>query len=225
MKQTIRLLISEICNRHCAMCCNQSESHDLDQLPILGVHHVVAAEQVVLTGGEPMINPQLVIQIANQLRQLNPELELCMYTAHARNGAAILLMLEHLDGITLTLHKQADVHYFEKLQSWLDIFPNYYERDLRLNYFSEEVNITGLNTTGWRVQPMEWLKDCPLPDNEVLLRYAPTTDAERYYRRQFNELNKIPTMDPESRPGCLSREAGMDPPGTEREVLSPPAPR
>ena len=193
MKTAVRLLVHETCNRFCGLCCNQSPNHNLNDLPILQVHDMIGIEEVILTGGEPMLDPLKCIEIIRRLKWMGPNdgVKFYMYTAHAKRPAELLFLLQHdLDGVTLTLHKPEDVYYFMKLQDWLDKNVQLYQdRSLRLNYFVKEVDLAGVNTTGWEINPMYWLEDCPLPENEIFRRWAPPTDQERKYRNQYYERN------------------------------------
>jgi hypothetical protein len=93
-----------------------------------------------------------------------------MYTAYVGDIRLSLDLLELLDGITVTLHAIQDVHLFRnfnnaRLQSK---FPA--RRSLRLNVF-KGVPTMGLNLKDWEVHDnMEWIKNCALPADEVLMR-------------------------------------------------------
>ena len=91
-----------------------------------------------------------------------------LYTAKSKRPLDIIAMLNWVTGITLTLHEQYDVKGFVKLQELMgDTFEN---KSLRLNVFSN-VDIENIDTGTWEVKSgIEWIKDCPLPEGEVLKR-------------------------------------------------------
>ena len=64
-----------------------------------------------------------------------------------------------------------DVDNFAKVQYALE--PKFYNvnRSLRLNVF-EGIDISALNLERWKVKDnMVWLENCPLPKDEVFMRY------------------------------------------------------
>lgn len=193
MKTSIRLLISEQCNRFCTKCCNQTELHDLDGLPQVDVTAVTEAKEIVLTGGEPLLDPLNLQYIIRTLRSINRDLKIYLYTAKTRPPANLVVCMEHLDGITVTLHEQKDVNDFENFQTWLNFRPEWLStKSLRLNYFSEAgVDIQQLETVGWLVTNLKWLDECPLPENEIFMRWAPPTLREHNYRKAYNERNRL----------------------------------
>lgn len=198
MKKTaIRLLMHETCNRFCAKCCNQTDLHDLDNLEPLRIDHLLNHDEVVLTGGETMIDPLQVQYIVRTIRQINGNMRIYMYTAKTKPPANLIVCMEHLDGLTLTLHEPKDVENFKKFQLWLNFRPHFLDtKSLRLNYFPEEdVSVDGLDLKGWDVEAIEWLDDCPVPNNEILLRWAPPTKQEHKYRSRYNAINAT-TVDP-----------------------------
>lgn len=195
MAPSIRLLVSEICNRFCEKCCNQSELHDLDNLPIIDTPSILQAQEVILTGGETMIDPIRIQRITRTLRQINPDLLIYMYTAKCRPPANLIVCMEDLNGITLTLHEPKDVFDFQMFSQWMELKPDwFYSKSLRLNYFpSEGVSLEGVKVDGWTVEAIEWLDDCPVPEHETLMRWAPPTSGEHNYRKRYHEI-RISTL-------------------------------
>jgi hypothetical protein len=164
--------------------------HDLNALPLLTSEDVVKASEVTITGGEPMLEPLELQYVIRRLRYLNGNLRIYLYTAKTGNPAKLITCMEYLDGVTITLHHQGDVGTFKVFQDWLDFRSHWLEtKSLRLNYFPESVNIEGLTLDGWKVQALEWQKDCPVPDNEVLLRWSPPNNSDVNYRKIYHELN------------------------------------
>ncbi len=160
----LRLLLFEECPRSCKGCCNKD--WDLGVLPIVKTFE--GYDEIILTGGEPMLRPQLVITVAQSIKQSNPSAAVYMYTACLESFFHTHAVLEHLDGMTVTLHEQKDVEGFEVLNKMM--LNHLKKLSLRLNVF-KGVNITGIDTSSWKVKDdIEWIKDCPLPEDEEFMR-------------------------------------------------------
>lgn len=115
-----------------------------------------------------MLKPGLVKGVAQKCMRENPSATVIMYTAKADEPEEFLCTLSYLDGVTLTLHEQKDVLDFVKLQSRC----LFRDKSLRLNVFAG-VDLGGIDTWPWKVKDdIEWLKDCPLPENEVFMRLS-----------------------------------------------------
>ena len=163
----LRLLITEECNRACAGCCNND--FDLKNLPIVNMFKGYA--KIIITGGEPMLYPNRVKQVIKEIRYQNPTAKIIMYTAKSKRASSLVDMLELLDGITLTLHEQYDFFPFITLYNMINDRQLTYKM-LRLNVFSNVDILPNIyEFKNWKIKDnIEWIKDCPLPINEVLMR-------------------------------------------------------
>ena len=106
--KTLRLLLFRECDRACKGCCNKD--WDLDNLEVC--QSFKGYKEIILTGGEPMLNPALVKATVNKIRSENFMAKVYMYTAKV-NTLSIVDILDYLDGLTVTLHEQKDVEDFE----------------------------------------------------------------------------------------------------------------
>lgn len=164
--QKLRLLLFENCNRDCEGCCNKY--WDLTAVP--DCNDYSGYKIVMLTGGEPMLRPALVLDTIRAIRKVNPTVLIYLYTAKVDSTRMSLSVLDKLDGMTVTLHEQSDLEPWKRFASALD--PYDWAKSLRLNVFAE-VELGDADTCGWDVRDsMVWDTDCPLPDNEVLMRLA-----------------------------------------------------
>ena len=166
----LRLLLWDECNRACEGCCNKD--WDLEELPKLEAFHTLSLyDEIILTGGEPMLYPQRVVATIMSMRAVGIKTPIYMYTANVEAIASIQYVLGHLDGLTLTLHEQRDVQFFNQLNTLMRHYPHvYYNHSLRLNVF-KGVDVRGHDRGLWTVKDdIEWLKDCPLPEDEVFMR-------------------------------------------------------
>lgn len=199
MKSDIRLLLTEQCNRFCPDCCNQKPQHDLDNLPQFNLHAAVNATSITISGGEPMLDPLELMYAARTIQQVNPDCLIYLYTAKTRPPAPLIAVLDYFHGVTITLHEPKDVKDFSNFLDWMNFRPGWkYGKSLRLNYFPEEGIVLDelyakhkSQLQHWIVEELEWLDDCPLPENETFMRWAPPTVKEHNYRRAYNERNGL----------------------------------
>jgi len=167
----LRLLLFKECNRSCPGCCNNY--WNLDELPV--THNFMGYKEIMLTGGEPMLDPFVVHTAIRNIRWQNKKAKIFMYTAKVDQVQATIDVLNKIDGITLTLHNRSDIIPFHSLDR--EIFlnnPHLAKKSLRVNVFS---NVAKFNSElrhlcPWKVKwNIEWTKDCPLPDNEEFKRF------------------------------------------------------
>jgi len=163
MKKKLRLLLFSTCNRSCEGCCNKQ--WDLNELPVCT--DFTGYDEIILTGGEPMLNPMLVEQTAKRVRE-DHQGALYMYTAKLDDISYLIRLLEDLDGLCVTLHEQEDVHVWQSFNHYLPASQR--SKSLRLNVF-DGIDLDGIDTTDWVVKEgIEWIADCPLPPGEVFMR-------------------------------------------------------
>lgn len=167
----LRLLMFEKCNRSCERCCNKDFS--LDTLPV--VQDYSGYRTIMLTGGEPMLNVPLLLGTVAAIREVNPKAKIIVYTAKINRISLVLSVLEAVDGMTVTLHKQKDKKRFFNLNMVLmhkGLLALTQGKSLRLNAFREaEVPSTYEGHGIWKVKNgLEWIKNCPLPTDEVFMR-------------------------------------------------------
>jgi hypothetical protein len=170
----IRLILTETCNRSCERCCNKQ--FDIGSLPTYQGPEAKDVNKLILTGGEPMLVPNKVREYTNWAKFVNPNILVYMYTAKVDDIRQSIDVLEHLDGITVTLHEQSDVEPFMKFADEVSQQGLFENRSLRLNVFNE-VNIdlftfNLLSMAGqWIIQNnIEWIDDVPLPKGETLMK-------------------------------------------------------
>jgi len=156
-----RLIVTYKCPRNCEGCCNKDWPYESAK-PIQHFNY----EILILTGGEPLLFPDKVVQLAQQIKMASGG-KVIMYTAMMKG---LLDVLPYLDGITLTLHEPADVDEFNVWAFKHDKKLWDSGKSLRLNVFrSAEEGKEIFNTGVFKVKNhIEWLKDCPLPAGEEL---------------------------------------------------------
>jgi organic radical activating enzyme len=103
-------------------------------------------DEVILTGGEPMLDGEKLVGIAQSLRKTKAKIY--VYTALIP-GIEILNVLKAVDGLTISLHKEEDLDNFFLLADHLNNHPLLMvNKSLRLNVFK------GINISRWDV--MHW---------------------------------------------------------------------
>lgn len=165
----LRLLLFTECNRQCKGCCNKD--WNLDALPVC--NSFSGYKNIMLTGGEPMLQPELVKEVAGRIRE-ETEAQIFLYTAKTDDIDGLLEILRIVDGVTVTLHTRKDAPLFRDFNDSLrrsDITG----KSLRLNVF-DGISVGDTDVSGWLVKSgIRWIKDCPLPANEVFMRWNVTS--------------------------------------------------
>lgn len=162
----LRLVLFEDCNRNCSGCCNKD--WDIKNLPVCTDYSPY--DMVLLTGGEPMLKPDLVVQAINEIRE-QTDSPIILYTASLEKPLWLFLITSLIDGLTITIHNQVDAASFIDFDKRFKPSAQMMNR-LRLNVFKEAGFVPA--KPYWKVKEnMVWIPNCPLPDGEVLMRYKP----------------------------------------------------
>lgn len=161
----LRLLLTKDCDRSCKGCCNKD--WDLEALETVTAQELGNYDEILVTGGEPLLYPQLLLKELARIRAFSLGAKLIVYTAKTDNIGLFVAVNHIVDGMTLTLHTQKDV---AKLQEILDYNTRTNQKlggSLRINIF-KNIDYSSLDLNGWIIKDnMVWIKDCPLPENEV----------------------------------------------------------
>jgi len=189
----LRLLLTSKCHKSCAGCCNKD--WELDELPVCRDYK--GFSEIMITGGEPFLYWKVLPDIINEIQDpFDYPIPLYIYTAKFELDKIRYLYdnLRHdiyVKGFTLTLHDATDAanFYYElrrKKSQLIDIIQDWEERwDLSdTDIFSFRINVfKGVDTRFisksfplfWKSfiikKDIVWIKDCPLPTEEVFMRY------------------------------------------------------
>lgn len=169
----LRLLLFSDCTKSCPGCCNKD--WDLISLPICKSYDVF--NEIILTGGEPMMNPSLIKKTVQEIRKQNSKAKIYMYTANV-SVYDIYELFILLDGITVTLHDKSDVNPFINFVNNISTSPyKELKKSLRLNVFQGVDLFENLDSgenfdlKRWEIKDnIKWIKHCPLPQDEVFMR-------------------------------------------------------
>lgn len=179
-----RVIVTYNCPRHCENCCNVH----IGNVPEVKFEDLLKYEELVITGGEPMLLAPRVVEMIHRLRENGYEGKIWLYTSCVKISRwADRAVLNEVDGITYTLHhmpSQDDLRYARKLSKYiLDNQDNRNnKRSDRLLIDSRCYTVEVLQFIGsddynpldhWTsVKPLKWKDDeCLLPENEELVFY------------------------------------------------------
>ena len=172
----LRLLLTTKCPNKCPMCCNNS--WDFSKLPVVERWNY---EQIMFTGGEPLLYPSNVDRLANSIKdivsvQYGYTPKIYVYTAVC-DSMYLYIGLKSVDGVVLTPHNERDVNRFLAFNESLlnnPYYKDYTEKSLRLNLFKDIKKMIpeGTDLSLWQVKDMEWVKDCPVPEGEDFRRIS-----------------------------------------------------
>lgn len=164
MSKKLRLLVTDKCNRRCEGCCNKE--WDLHNLLVCNPEDYGKFDEIILTGGEPMLYPDRVVRTIHDIRR-EGSAKVYVQTAKVDDVYETERVLYWSDGMTVTLHDQSDVEPFLAFDRIAEMWMKK-NMSLRLNVFN------GIHI---RIPPhwdakvgIEWIKDCPLPQDEVFMR-------------------------------------------------------
>jgi len=161
----LRLLLFEECDRNCSGCCNND--WDLNDLEVC--ESFEDYDEVSLTGGEPMLWPDIVIDAAYKIRN-TCNAKIWLYTAKVSNLYAAIQVFWVVDGMCITLHEQSDVESWRRFSDLLSDGKFYRGKSMRLNVF-KSVDVQNI-PSWWKVKSdIEWIPNAPLPENESFMRY------------------------------------------------------
>lgn len=162
-----RLIVTYECEKNCAGCCNK-DWKGKPPTPLRNIKQLVGYDEVLITGGEPLLFPQHILELVYKLRhEVLSNAKIYIYTAAVERPATIARSINIIDGVCLTIHTQKDANVFGKYFYWGGAC-GLLGKSMRLNIF-KGVEIAPYYLNGWQVKrDLEWTKDCPLPADEEL---------------------------------------------------------
>ena len=165
----LRLLLFEDCERNCAFCCNKT--YDLDKLEV--VKSFKGYKEILLTGGEPLLDPQFVLKTVKLIKKQSPRAKIYLYTAKLDYVEEALEILKAIDGMTVTLHISLDKRKFMKFHNHMLANGIYHGKSLRLKY-EDGIYLEPSRFAEWEVVKFQWVEECPVPKGEDFMRAAGT---------------------------------------------------
>ena len=153
-----RLLFTSDCFRNCKGCCNKNWTG----IPVKKItfDELLKFDEINITGGEPMMYVEKLKELISRLKKHDKKVYL--YTSLPYPYQDFIDILKSIDGCSLTLHTVQDYKNFTAFDLNKINFP---KKSLRLNVFPK-IKIT---SEVWEVRPKVWIKDCPLPEDEIFV--------------------------------------------------------
>lgn len=163
----LRLLLFKEWLKDCEGCCNKN--WDLDSLPIAGSFK--GYDEIMLTGGEPMLKPTLVFETIRRIRDENQHAKIYLYTSYLTSQLILFCARNYIQGVVITLHDQSEVEDFMFFDIGLSQITYHSHQSLRLNIF-DNVSVPNVKLKcNWKIKKnIRWIKNCPLPENEEFKR-------------------------------------------------------
>lgn len=170
MKDKARILITEECHRSCFGCCN-TYSHIMENSQYINDFTGLPSnlDEIMITGGEPMLSPIRTERIAKELRNAYPASKIYLYSALYNKNLGKIIPI--LDGLHYTLHERAneeDIHSLYRLQELLQVNKeDWKEKSFRL-YIDDKVNlpIDIIHNIWSQVNISKWLTEQELLDKQ-----------------------------------------------------------
>jgi organic radical activating enzyme len=162
-----RLITTFDCIRDCEFCVNKvprimDQGYCIKPEDLKTIGHY---DMVLITGGEPMLDPERTLTIIKRLKAWNPAQKIYLYSSipvqHNR-------VLDHLDGMTYTIHKESSPMDLATIQATLMLHPN---RSYRLNIDPEYRQDLKIKPYLWeKIKIKIWydFKMVNIPENETL---------------------------------------------------------
>ena len=158
---------------------------EIDRLVIIRDKHedLFKYEEICITGGEPMLMSERVVEMIHRLRLQGYTGKIWLYTASSRKLKsywACKMLIDAVDGITYTIHHgkmetvKRDLTDLRHLDTYLKESDRSGKSD-RLYIDSRVFNQDYVDSLsyGWAVvKSLKWsMDDCPLPEGEELVYY------------------------------------------------------
>lgn len=173
MKRTARVIVTFDCNRKCLGCCN---SNLPEYKTIHSDEELMKYQEIVITGGEPMLIPGKVLEFINRLWDKGYRGKLYLYTSFWNDKGISKEILKELDGFTFTLHAEctdADIIALKSLSN-SGILQNkgFSSRLIIDKRVYDRYDLSNINFMRWSViRKLEWKEKCDPAQNEDLLVY------------------------------------------------------
>ena len=166
-----RVVVTLDCSRQCPDCCNHTGILAFGK-KITDIEQLLGYEEIIITGGEPILIYDKVEAFIKMLRSKQYEGEIYLYSALYRSWAYEKL-LPLVDGLHFTLHAEARDQDIIELKALSKVIADFEGKSFRLsidNRLYDKYDFSNINFSHWSViRKLQWLKECPLPAGEELV--------------------------------------------------------
>lgn len=169
--RTARVIVTFNCNRKCPGCCNNQRK---DYSIINSPESLFQYKEIVITGGEPLLNPTETLGFINYMREHGYKGKIFMYTSYWSGKNIAKSVLRELEGITYTIHAEAndsDIMALKNLSNSGFLQDNDFSSRLFIDKrLYEKYDFSNINLTRWNViRKLEWKEDCHPAEYEDLI--------------------------------------------------------
>ena len=179
-RRKARLILTFDCPRRCPNCAN-TQIQDLDAVPrIDSIEALDDYDEVILTGGEPMLDAGATVSFAQGLKERKQDR--IVYAYAALWSPFIRGLLRVVDGLHYTIHTpttSADIEGLVSVEREVAVARRRRpELSCRL-YVQADVSVpVPITPSLWtRVEIAPFKEDCPVPADETLLVWDPEETA------------------------------------------------
>lgn len=166
-----RIIVTEKCNRNCHLCCMKMPFTTSNK-KYLNLDTIKNYDQIIITGGEPLLLEDNLIQILRQITWKNFHTPMFLYTAIF--NTALIQCYNYFKGITYTMHQDStdkDYLNFERFE-WFSIKNRLPEtKSIRLAVISGIKNLI-INPKAW-----SFIKVKQMMTKEELIQKSPTKNG------------------------------------------------
>jgi pyruvate-formate lyase-activating enzyme len=171
MKTSARVIVTYDCNRKCPGCCNTTYDK---VIPVLTSHaELIRYDDIVITGGEPMLFPDEVLSLIKRIRNATFGRNIYLYSSFWNGTEKHLDVLRAVNGITFTLHAECndkDVKALKDLSR--DLISSDSNRLIIDNRVYDRYDLSNIDLSRWNViRKLQWKDECEPALNEDLYFY------------------------------------------------------
>lgn len=173
MKKTARVIVTYQCNRSCPGCCN---GHGNEVRKIENIEELLGYEEIILTGGEPMLLGTRIHDFIFNLRSLGYSGCIYLYTAYWKDNRVNHELIKAVNGITFTIHAEAndaDIIALKSLSKQKRLDESKFSSRLIIDSrVYEKYDLSNIDLTNWDViRKLQWKDYCPPAENEELVEF------------------------------------------------------
>jgi hypothetical protein len=141
------------------------------------IRELLGFEEIILTGGEPTLLGLMLNGFVYSLKDLGYKGKIFLYTATVDiYSPSIMRLLRDIDGITYTIHAEAndgDIKLLKSLSSLSILgYVNFSSRLIIDSRVFEKYDLSNINLNNWDViRKLQWKDYCPPAENEELVEF------------------------------------------------------
>lgn len=151
---TARFIITFACMRSCSYCCNEYDLVKEAMLPITDLDALKEYETVIITGGEPMLDPERTLRFIRGIKRRFPSTAILLYAAYSQE-AWWEEILSEVDGVTYSLHSDYGVLDAEMFYAFQEALGDF-QLDYPDQYGTYRLSVDGGLNTPLVITPSLW---------------------------------------------------------------------